>query len=213
MPTQNPVSEMPPPALEGVALWIFVLIEIALIGTVVVLAVRTALLRDADPSVPDYRLRPYSLAKSQLAFWTVVIISTYLFIFIAKPAGVVNVLNTTALERLGISMGTSALAGVTGAPAAPAPRAPVPFSTRPIQAQAPAPAPSQAHQNYIDDILSDNQGMNIHRLQMALWTLVFGGVFVCLCYQNQDFPSFDQQVFVLMGISSGTYVWFRRTET
>jgi hypothetical protein len=48
---------------------------------------------------------------------------------------------------------------------------------------------------------------------MALWTLVFGGVFIYLCYQNRRFPDFNPQVFLLMGISSGTYVWFRRTET
>jgi hypothetical protein len=39
----------------------------------------------------------------------------------------------------------------------------------------PAAGSGQRHQNYIDDILGDNQGMNIHRLPMALWTVVFGG--------------------------------------
>jgi len=210
MPTPIPAVP-PPPAFEGIAFWLFVLVEIVLIGIFAVLAARTALLRDVDPTITDFTQRPYSLAKSQLAFWTVIIIGTYLYIFMANPTGIVNVLNATALELLGISMATSAAAAVTGAPAAPAPRTPVPFSTRPLQAQA-AP-PSQRHLTYIDDVLSDNQGMNIHRLQMALWTLVFGGVFVYLCFSNRSFPDFDQQVFVLMGISSGTYVWFRRTES
>jgi hypothetical protein len=204
---------MPPPPIEGAAFWLFALAEIVLVGIVIVLAVRTALLRDADPSIPDFTQRPFSLSKSQLAFWTVIIISTYLYIFIVNPAGVVNVLNTTALELLGISMATSAAAGVTGAPAAPAARTPVPFSPRPLQAQTPGQPLGQRHRNYIDDILSDNDGTNIHRLQMVLWTLVFGGVFAYLCYQTRKFPDFDQQVFILMGISSGTYVWFRRTES
>src|SRR5271157_5842170 len=168
-PTPTPVPvlmNMPPPAIEGTVFLLFILLEILLVGIVAALAARTALLRDADPSVPDFNLRPYSLAKSQLAFWTVVIISTYLFIFVVNPAGVVNVLNATALQLLGISMATSAFAGVTGTPATPAARTSAPFSTRPLLG--PAPVPSQRHQNYIDDILSDNQGMNIHRLQMAL---------------------------------------------
>ena len=208
-PTPTPVSAIPPPVFDGLAFWLFVLVEIVLVGIVAVLGARTALLRDADPSIADFTQRPYSLAKSQLAFWTVIIIGTYLYIFFVNPTGVVNVLNATALELLGISMATSAAAGVTGAPTAPAARPPLPFSTQPVQ----PPAPSQRHLTYIDDILGDNQGINIHRLQMVLWTLVFGGVFVYLCFTGRRFPDFDQQVFILMGISSGTYVWFRRTET
>lgn len=200
------VQATPNPVIDTTALWTFVISVILLVGIVVVLAARTALLRDADPAQPDFNKRSYSLAKSQLAFWTVVIIGTYLYIFIVNPS-YVNVLNTTALELLGISMGTSALAGVTG-PTASAPKAPVPYLPRPVP-----PAPLQSHHTYIDDILSDNEGMNIHRLQMALWTVVFGGVFVFECYKNRKFPDFGQHTFALMGISSGTYVWFRRTET
>src|SRR5271169_1231319 len=121
------------PLLQGTdptAFWIFAIAAILLVGIVAVLAARTALLRDADPSLPDFRQRPFSLAKSQLAFWTVVIIGTYLFIFIVNPT-VVNVLNSTALELLGIGMGTSALAGVTGAPATPAVKPPTPYVPRP----------------------------------------------------------------------------------
>jgi hypothetical protein len=204
----TPTQSQQLPGIDPIALWTFAIAAIILVGIVAVLAARTALLRDADPSVPDFRQRPYSLARSQLAFWTVVIIGTYLFIFIVNPSSV-NVLNATALELLGISMGTSALAGVTGPPAAPAARPPNQFVPRP----APAAAASQLHQTYIDDILSDNQGMNIHRLQMALWTLVFGGIFIFECYTNRKFPDFEQQSFALMGISSATYVWFRRTES
>jgi hypothetical protein len=196
-PTPSLIPTIAPHSLdaESSAFLGFALIDIALVGVVMALAVRTALLRDSDPSVPDFRLRPYSLAKSQLAFWTVVIISCFIYIFFSSPSLNVDVLNPTALELLGISMGTSALAGVTGAPAAPR-----------------VPVPSQTHKNYVDDVLGDSQGINIHRLQMALWTLVFGCVFIYECFKTGKFPVFDQQIFGLMGISSATYAWFRRTE-
>jgi hypothetical protein len=209
MANPTPTQTLVPPDLDPTSFYFFVLTAVLLVGIVLVLAARTALLRDADPAVPDFKLRTYSLAKTQLAFWTVVIIGTYLFIFIVNPS-VVNVLNGTALELLGISMGTSALAGVTGPPAASADRPSVQIVPRPLN---PPASPGQLHQTFIDDILSDNQGMNIHRLQMVLWTLVFGGIFIYESYKNRQFPDFSQQNFLLMGISSGTYVWFRRTES
>src|SRR5580693_269779 len=129
MPIQTPT--LPLPRIDPIAFWIFVFAAIILAGIVLGLAARTALLRDACPSVPDFRLRPYSLAKSQLAFWTVVVIGPYLFIFIVNPSEV-NVLNTTALELLGISMATSALAGVSGPPAEPAAKPPIQIIPQPV---------------------------------------------------------------------------------
>jgi hypothetical protein len=54
--------------------------------------------------------------------------------------------------------------------------------------------------------------MNVHRLQMVIWTVVFGGIFVYASIKKGVFPAFDDQAFVLMGISSMTYVWFKRSE-
>src|SRR5580658_7089999 len=115
MPPAPPI--LPLPKIDPTSYWIFVFIAIVLLAIVIGLAARTALLRDTCPGVPDFKMRPYSLAKSQLAFWTVIIIGSYLFIFIDRPS-VLNVLNNTGLELLGISMATSALAGATGPPAA-----------------------------------------------------------------------------------------------
>ena len=64
MPIQTPT--LPLPRIDPIAFWIFVFAAIILAGIVLGLAARTALLRDACPSVPDFRMRPYSLAKSQL---------------------------------------------------------------------------------------------------------------------------------------------------
>lgn len=197
----------PIPEVDPTSYVIFVVVAIFLIGIVIGLASRTALLRDSCPFIHDFKSRPYSLAKSQLAFWTVIMIGCYLFIYIDNPS-IVRVFNNTALELLGISMATSALAGATGPPVAGVATPTAPSVPRP----APAAAAIQLHRNYILDILSDDQGMNLHRIQMVLWTLVFGGLFLYECYKYRNFPNFAQQNFVVMGISSATYVWFRRTE-
>jgi len=47
------------------------LVEILLVAGFVWLGNKTELLRDSDPKEPDFQKRPYSMAKSQLAFWIV----------------------------------------------------------------------------------------------------------------------------------------------
>lgn len=191
----------------GVAL--IALLEILLVTGVFALGAKTELVRDSDPRLPDFRQRPFSLAKSQLAFWTVAVIGSFLYVFFATGR-FSGVMTNTVLWLLGISSATAALSaaasGPGGGPAAPA--APVGAPAAPV---APA-APPQVHQRFFTDILSDNEGMNVHRLQMAIWTAAFGGIFVYESIKNGVFPTFDDQAFVLMGISSATYVWFKRSE-
>lgn len=192
--------------------------EILLATVVIALGMRTTLLRDPEPSQPDFRLRPFSLAKSQLGFWTVVIIGSFIYVYFSQGV-CVGVLNNTALLLLGISTGTTALsAAAAPVPAARANPAAVPFANPPTGA-APAAAggapdhrPPSVHENFLDDILSDNEGINVHRLQMVIWTVVFGGIFIHRVIRLHEFPTFDDQAYVLMGISSATYIWFKRTE-
>jgi hypothetical protein len=202
----------------GWGVGLLALLEILLVVGVFALGVRTELVRDSDPQLPDFRQRPFSLGKSQLAFWTVVVIGSFLYIFFATDR-YGGLMNNTVLWLLGISSGTAALSAAAGGPAAPsgsppaAPAAPPPNVPAAPPPNVPAaPAPPQVHQNFFTDILSDKQGMNVHRLQMVIWTVVFGGIFVYASIKKGVFPAFDDQAFVLMGISSMTYVWFKRSE-
>jgi len=178
------------------------LLEILLVVAIFVLGTKTELVRDSDSPWADFRERPFSLAKSQLAFWTVVVLGCFLYVFFATGR-FTGLMNNTVLWLLGISSGTAALSAAAAGPAAPSPATPAP----------PPPAQAQKHQRFFTDILSDQVGMNIHRLQMLIWTVVLGGIFVYVTIKSGVFPTFDDQVFVLMGISSGTYVWFKRAET
>jgi hypothetical protein len=64
----------------------------------------------------------------------------------------------------------------------------------------------------LKDILNDGDGISFHRFQIAVWTLVLGGVFVWGVYRNMSMPEFDASLLTLMGISSGTYVGFKFPE-
>lgn len=183
---------------------LLIAIELLLIATVIALGARTTLLRDSDPKQPDYRMRAFSLAKSQQAFWTIVIIGSFIFVYFSQGV-CVDVLNNTALLLLGISTGTTALTAVLPKKDPAKPNEPPPPAGQDH-------VPPSLHENFLDDILSDNEGINIHRLQMVIWTVVFGGIFIHQVVKLGKFPTFDDQAYVLMGISSVTYVWFKRTE-
>jgi hypothetical protein len=69
------------------------------------LARYTHIIRDAAaPRRPD-GLRPYSLARGQMAFWFFLVIASYFFLWIVT--GDMNTLNSSVLALIGISAGTA----------------------------------------------------------------------------------------------------------
>lgn len=79
-------------------------------------------------------------------------------------------------------------------------------------AQLPEP-PRRSSKGFLQDILSDGDGISFHRFQIAAWTLVLGAVFVWSVYRNMAMPEFDASLLTLMGISSSTYVGFKFPES
>jgi hypothetical protein len=71
------------------------------------------------------------------------------------------------------------------------------------------PPPSQG---WWRDLLSDDNGVSLHRLQIAVWTIVFVGVFVVAVWRAFAMPDFDATTLGLMGISSGLYLGFKFPE-
>ncbi|HRP29599.1 MAG TPA: hypothetical protein PLG77_14295, partial [Burkholderiaceae bacterium] len=61
------------------------------------------------------------------------------------------------------------------------------------------------------DIVSDTNGVNFHRFQMAAWTAVLGVIFVHDVYVSLAMPEFDNTLLGLLGISSGTYLGLKVT--
>src|SRR5882724_11304392 len=71
----------------------------------VALARYTHIIRDAAaPRRPD-GLRPYSLARGQMAFWFFLVIASYFFLWIVT--GDMDTLNTSVMALIGISAGTA----------------------------------------------------------------------------------------------------------
>ena len=64
-------------------------------------------------------------------------------------------------------------------------------------------------QGFLDDILSDDDGISFHRFQIAAWTVVLIFVFIAKVYNDLSMPEFDGTLLALMGISGGTYIGFK----
>lgn len=62
---------------------------------------------------------------------------------------------------------------------------------------------------FLADILGDENGVCFDRLQMAVWTVVLGLVFVIEVVNDLNMPDFSPTLLGLMGISSGTYIGFK----
>jgi hypothetical protein len=66
---------------------------------------------------------------------------------------------------------------------------------------------------FFQDLLGTDDGDSLHRLQMMIWTVVLGAIFVYSVLQNLVMPEFSTEALSLMGISGGTYIGFKLKET
>lgn len=66
--------------------------------------------------------------------------------------------------------------------------------------------------NFFNDILTDENGISFHRLQMVVFTLVLGLVFVYSVWADLTMPSFSATLLTMQGITAGTYLGFKIPE-
>ena len=66
--------------------------------------------------------------------------------------------------------------------------------------------------NFWRDICDDGNGVSFHRLQVVIWTIVLGAVFIRSVADVMSMPEFSETLLILMGISSGTYLGFKIPE-
>jgi hypothetical protein len=165
--------------------WAFILGLATFLAAVLALVFASqisAILRDGNDT------STYSLARVQMAFWLYLITAAFVFIWLVT--GDYNgVLTSQALTLMGIS-GTTGLMAIS-------------------VSSADAPAASAG---FLQDILSDNDGVALHRLQIVVWTLILGVVFFAEIYRSFRLPALDSNLLILLGISGVTYVGFKFNE-
>jgi hypothetical protein len=66
--------------------------------------------------------------------------------------------------------------------------------------------------NFFNDILTDENGISFHRLQMVTFTIILGLVFIYSVWADLTMPSFSATLLTMQGITAGTYLGFKIPE-
>ncbi|MES2266597.1 MAG: hypothetical protein V4520_07540 [Bacteroidota bacterium] len=136
----------------------------------------------------------YSLAQTQLAFWTVLVIAGFVYSLILTD--IPSTLNYSILELLGISVLTNGSATYIDY-----------FKKQNNNAYTP-----KTHNSFLWDILSDGTSLNMQRFQIFAWNIVLGVYFLIYTFNNKSMPDFPNVLLILAGLSSITYVSAKPTE-
>ena len=144
-----------------------------------------------DPLPPNTAgTRPFSLGKVQMAWWFIIIVGSYLYIW--ATSGNAPQLSPTLLVMAGISGATGTAAATIG-------------DAQQIQ--------FPPHKDLFYDLVTDKDGVTLHRFQMLAMTIILGVMFIIRVISSDALPAdFDGTTLGLMGISSGTYLGFKIPE-
>lgn len=135
---------------------------------------------------------PFSLARVQMAWWLVLTLGGFLFIWLVSGQWK-GVMTTGVIALLGISATTGVAAQMVGKDDTP-------------------PAKPPESDGFLRDIMTDPDGAALHRIQLVAWTIVLGGIFVWTVIWTFSFPDFDPNLLLLAGIAGGTYLGFKFQE-
>lgn len=189
--------------------YLLCLLYIVFIGYFIYLCQTTGLIR--EPDLANSGPGPFSLAQTQLAFWTVIIIGGFVYLIILT--GLTDSLNDSILLLLGISGGTTGAASfidyykkialvknqqIQQQPEGSTPPA-AGFAVLPI-------INTKRHRSFLLDILSDGINISVQRTQTVLWNLVLGLYFIWFVITNKAMPEFTNTLLLLAGVSSLLYV-------
>jgi hypothetical protein len=174
--------------------WMALISSLLIIGLFIYLN-NLGVLRDYS-SLP-LKERPFSLSRSQLAFWTLIVSISYLFISLVT--GELAPLTTSTLILLGISGATTAAAGVID-------KSDV-NNTEVTRSQ-----DVTKSVGFFTDIMSDASGVSVHRFQMVVFNFILGLFFINQVFTKLEMPVFDDNLLILMGLSNVTYAGLKANE-
>ena len=215
------------------------------IGLVIFL-VAYYLLVKSRTALRDMKDGPYSLGKSQMAFWGLLVVLTFAGVWVL--ADTMERIPPQVLILLGISGATGLSAVVIGENkkagkkseiqnaitklqeeqrrlekeqrAAPGDFPPVSQNRlatikaeiTELQEQLQSAESARSSAGFWQDICDDGNGVSFHRLQVVIWTVILGVIFVWSVAQVMSMPEFSETLLILLGISNGTYLGFKIPE-
>ena len=181
-----------------VAFWVTFGILAAIIA---VLEKKYGMLKDQSSA----SVQPFSWSRVQLTWWTLIILSSFIGIYFTRDYQLPQLLSSTVI-LLGISGATTVVARTMDVSD---------INAGNMRHQ------DQGSQNFFLDILSDNNGVSIHRFQTIVFNLVFGCWYITSVLHNIDnttvninsiIPDISNNNLILLGISSATYTALKSSE-
>jgi hypothetical protein len=169
----------------GVSLSLLLLISLVYLGR------NSGMLRDAGNQGDTLQHRTYSLGLVQMAWWFGIVMGSYMFLWIITKG--IPPLSSQALLLMGIS-------GATG------------LTSVGLNAGMKKAFPVGTQGEFFEDLLTDANGVTLHRFQMLAITVILGVMFIIHVVTNLSMPEFDGSLLTLMGIAGGTYVGFKIPE-
>ena len=182
----------------------------------------------------------FSLARCQMAWWFFIVVGSYLFIWLVTgdrdslTSGVLILIGISAItgfssvmidnskqgqrvalenERRTLTQRVGQIQDATASADEKVEKGQKQARLAEIETSlAGLPSPPQKSEGFFQDILRDQDGVSFHRFQMAVWTVVLGGVFLSTVWRTLSMPDFSATLLGLMGISSGTFVGFKIPE-
>jgi len=181
--------------------------SVALVGIIMVLVFTRknlgGMLKDDSIVLTVVSQRPYSLSRTLLFYWTIIIVVSVCFIGIADDN--LTTIGSGVLILMGIVGGTATAGKV--------------IDSNDISGQqAAAPGPPLIRiqdtptEGFLTDILSDGNGISISRFQTVAFNLIYGCSFLSFVITQHVLYSFPSSTLTLLGISSGAYALLKIPE-
>lgn len=178
------------PPIWGLVSLIVVVFTLAVF---VYLARTTNLIREPSLTIEPRTARPYSLGRAQMAFWFLLIFVCYVSLWLV----------TGDYDTIGHSQFVLALISSFTAVGSRV------VSIGPTEGINDA---SRRSKGFFIDLLSDSNGVRIHRFQLCAWTLLLGLIFAAIVYDDLVMPNFGDSLLALVGISAAAHVGFTYLE-
>ncbi|MBE7171986.1 MAG: hypothetical protein INR73_15475 [Williamsia sp.] len=143
---------------------------------------------------------PYSLSRVQFGIWTVIISSSYIYLSLCKGDCANIPVNKTALVLMGIYSGLAAASTL--------------IDKREINDSRPRHQNTPS-QGFFVDILSDDNGISLHRFQNLVWSVIAVVVYLYKVAEIKTgciLPELSDTLLALTGLSTATYLVLRTKE-
>ncbi|MGO8125454.1 hypothetical protein ACC728_30985 [Rhizobium ruizarguesonis] len=134
-------------------------------------------------------LGPYSLARTQMAFWLFLTLAGFIFLWLSMGL-YLGLITSGILVLLGINATTGLVS---------------------IRMNDEKDKQSTSR-SFLADIINDGEGPTLHRIQVVAWTLVLGIIFVWNVFWNFNFVNFDTNLLLLLGVAQSMYLGFKWQE-